>query len=335
MHLHIVRAVVAISFLSLLAGDAMAWHKRGHMAVALIAFREIKDADQRDRLVKILAEHPHYHELLVADKPSDAPLDEWVIMSAAAWPDMVREDPKYKDFNKPTHHYVNLPVVRWGGVDSTLRKEMEANIADTKSKGLLLTELPERLKELADDGTDDGDRAIALCWVLHLIGDIHQPLHAAALYTKYSPDGDRGGNASFVPWHGRVQNLHSVWDGIFGWDEFKRLTASEYGVVDHMARQFVRTYSVTKEQLDVIKVDDWASQSRELAEKEAYGYQGGIIRFTFSFDQHHHLNVDDLNRLPKGYVNHARAIAEGRVVLAGKRLSLCLINALRRSHRPT
>src|SRR5208282_3210615 len=58
-------------------------------------------------------------------------------------------------------------------------------------------------------------QAVALCWLLHTIGDLHQPLHATAVFTLHaldpatSPHGDAGGNAIHLGDHG---NLHSVWD---------------------------------------------------------------------------------------------------------------------------
>ena len=52
-------------------------------------------------------------------------------------------------------------------------------------------------------------RAIALCWVLHLVGDIHQPLHTGSLYTaSLFETGDRGGNAIRID----DSNLHSCWE---------------------------------------------------------------------------------------------------------------------------
>ena len=54
------------------------------------------------------------------------------------------------------------------------------------------------------------ERAVLLCWYFHLIGDLHQPLHAASLYTpKLFPSGDKGGNEIKF---GTKMNLHHFWD---------------------------------------------------------------------------------------------------------------------------
>ena len=57
--------------------------------------------------------------------------------------------------------------------------------------------------------TTDMDKAILLCWLFHLVGDIHQPLHCSAMFTpRLFSEGDRGGNSIKV---GKY-NLHSTWD---------------------------------------------------------------------------------------------------------------------------
>src|SRR5207302_7169292 len=64
--------------------------------------------------------------------------------------------------------------------------------------------------------TDDV-RSYDLVWILHLVGDVHQPLHAVSRYTKQIPDGDAGGNAeTVIPATGETIALHTYWDRIFG-----------------------------------------------------------------------------------------------------------------------
>ena len=70
--------------------------------------------------------------------------------------------------------------------------------------------------QLTDTEISDTEKAIALCWYLHLLGDIHQPLHAVTLVTDKYPQGDRGGNLVRVNINGSEQNLHSWLDGRLG-----------------------------------------------------------------------------------------------------------------------
>ena len=64
-------------------------------------------------------------------------------------------------------------------------------------------------------------RAVNLCWVLHLTGDLHQPLHAATIVTPQKPHGDELGGSYFVigP-EGRKVNLHVFWDDLAGINRF-------------------------------------------------------------------------------------------------------------------
>ncbi len=68
-------------------------------------------------------------------------------------------------------------------------------------------------KQVGDQKLPDEQRARALRYLLHLVGDIHQPLHGATRCTAAHPEGDRGGNDFKVK--GEV-NLHSYWDGGVG-----------------------------------------------------------------------------------------------------------------------
>ena len=66
------------------------------------------------------------------------------------------------------------------------------------------------------NGSDPERRAIALAWLFHLVGDIHQPLHTAQLITVDYPQGDRGGNEICVrvTQAGQPMDLHRFWDGV-------------------------------------------------------------------------------------------------------------------------
>lgn len=65
------------------------------------------------------------------------------------------------------------------------------------------------LAGLHSDERTDSEKAVHQCWVLHLVGDAHQPLHSSALVSRTTfPDGDRGGNLIKVG----SSNLQSLWD---------------------------------------------------------------------------------------------------------------------------
>jgi hypothetical protein len=130
--------------------------------------------------------------------------DAALFMLAARWPDDVRDDPRY---HRPVWHYVNIPF-RPGRADQ----------GEVPPGENVLTAFAQQRATLRDPDARDADRAVALCWVLHLVGDVHQPLHTTTLVTPQFAEGDRGGNDFFVrpsP-RGEAINLHAFWDGLAG-----------------------------------------------------------------------------------------------------------------------
>src|SRR5262249_27074500 len=79
----------------------------------------------------------------------------------------------------------------------------------------ILTAMPENQGTLANEN-DPGRKAIAVAWLFHLVGDVHQPLHTAQLFTVEYPQGDRGGNEICVrvTEAGQPMDLYRFWDGV-------------------------------------------------------------------------------------------------------------------------
>ena len=126
-------------------------------------------------------------------------------MQAARWADDIRTTDKAQ--NRPRWHYINFPFKPEGQPLSVQTREPESvNI---------LTALAEN-ERAAKNENDAERRAIALAWLFHLVGDIHQPLHTAQLFTVEYPKGDRGGNEIClrVTQAGQPMDLHRFWDGV-------------------------------------------------------------------------------------------------------------------------
>ena len=77
-----------------------------------------------------------------------------------------------------------------------------------------LSKIVEFRAALGDPSVAANIQAYDLAWLLHLVGDIHQPLHAVARFTTQHPAGDRGGNDFKI--QGTPDNLHSLWDDLLG-----------------------------------------------------------------------------------------------------------------------
>jgi hypothetical protein len=314
-----------------IARPAPAFHERGHMAIVLIAYRQLDDAHKL-QIQSLLKAHPHYAEFLSSAKPADALLDEWVVMQASIWPDWVKKayrEPE-KGFNFPNHHYVNVPIKRLDGVSEDTVKKIEQNAADlpkSESSGRILVEYPHWLESYRNPSIEPAKRAVALCWVIHLLGDIHQPLHAATLFTRNTPKGDLGGNLSFVKWQSKPTNLHFIWDAMAGWGELQSPTMSQYSIVDLMTRDFLQRYQVSAEERAVLSMTDWAKESTAIAEKDAYSFNGKALDLVFTAKMGEQPAIQITPALPDGYGANARRIAERRVVVAGHRLAKLMMES--------
>jgi hypothetical protein len=212
---------------------AAAWSGSGHMAIALLAFDALPRA-RRVALVELLEAHPRLGEDLLPALPSalsGSARDRWLFAVAATWPDLARGQPLYEH---GTWHYVNLPLrLRAGQLVScpqarrdfpeSVRRAAEADAmrrargqASLPTGDSIREALPRNMRTLADAAAPAAERALALSWVLHLVGDAHQPLHAVALFTDARfVTGDRGGNDILAR---DLGPLHRVWDDLLGVD---------------------------------------------------------------------------------------------------------------------
>jgi hypothetical protein len=312
---------------------AYAWHRSGHMAVARIAWQELVEAGLGAKLVEILQHHPHRALFLEAGRPSDVAADEWLFVQAATWSDWVQnprgegispEDAAAirKKYGRGSWHFVNLPIVAADEAarfdEAAIRKECLEPEYDASG---------EPRHALAAQ-----DRAVALCWVLHLVGDIHQPLHSATLISAAArfrpqqflpPQGDNGGNRLAIKVANTDRNateLHAFWDArVFG--------DSPYPQVRRQVLLWTKEtdFGRAKFAAELKKADalDWAEESRVLAISAAYRGSGGPLP-ALALPPHHgpaDLIGLDAPVLPAGYQAAADAVAKKRLALAGYRLA--------------
>ena len=136
--------------------------------------------------------------------------DREEFLYAAIWPDVIKSNAspaRRNAYNRSNWHFINW---FWeSGPDGRTRERTDFAPADTNA----VERLGAMTAVLRDAAQPDSARAIALAWVLHLGGDIVQPLHSSAHITPTEPEGDQGGNLYKL--NGR-NNLHSYWDGLIG-----------------------------------------------------------------------------------------------------------------------
>jgi hypothetical protein len=301
---------------------ARAWNDAGHMAVALMAYRQLPDGI-RVKLIKSLEKHPHFNIYLAADLPPGVDRNEWVVARAATWPDRVRPEsrPPLPDHDRYHHgewHFIDNPFVPPG--------QAGINAADLRPHPPhALSALHECLTKLKAPATDEQGRAVCLCWVLHLVGDIHQPLHAASLFTAQFPPpaGDRGGNFFFVPNSRQAPNLHYYWDSLLGEDRHFQAVSLTVDDLLHL-----QTYSrqALRADLQRREFEDWIEESFRLA--VSLVYRGGDLKGLF-VDGYHHHSGGSVPALTPDYEQSARKAALRRGALAGHRLADALTDLFR------
>ncbi|MDB5391437.1 MAG: Nuclease [Planctomycetaceae bacterium] len=346
--------IVVTLLLVLGTHPAQAWHNHGHKTVALIAWRQLglANIDLQQRAAAILREHPHRDLFLKTGRPAEFDEDTWVFMQAATWPDWVR-DPKVNDspvedhdaivakYHKGNWHFVNLPYINPNEKnlfdEAAIRKQvLEPELDPQHEPRHALAALKQSLAQLALTDTPPADKAVALCWAVHLIGDIHQPLHSVALIGSKQqfgpkgllpPHGDNGGNKLAI----RVKaedpagtDLHSLWDSLL----VEKLTDTQLNALVHDWLQqpdFVRSrFTVALNKKDLL---DWAIESRDLAQSVAYQGTDGLLKFHI-LSEHRDLNDPQIPALPNGYLKTAGEVAQRQMILGGYRLSDQLSKAI-------
>ena len=111
----------------------------------------------------------------------------FAFMQAATWPDEIRKTPD----DRPIWHYIDLPIVAPGYTPSPAALVIVQPNAETQ--------IGAETKLLTTASASDQERAVALCWVEHLIGDVHQPLHDVSLFSATFPKATRAAQEVLAP----------------------------------------------------------------------------------------------------------------------------------------
>lgn len=291
----------------LAAGPGLAWNRAGHMIMGGIAFDDLQHSVPATvaRVVAILRQHPQYEshwkpQLLGMSEEDQA---RFLFMLAARWPDDIRGD---SVFDHPLWHYINYPYRPPG---------QPASLPGPAPAAEDIVTAFQRNVAVVKSAAPDPEKAVALCWIFHLMGDSHQPLHAAALVTTQFPMGDRGGNLFFVRPDpaSSTQNLHAYWDNILFTDEHYDAARVRAMALENAHRR--RSLG----ELGEPQFETWLKkESFDLAVSTAY--RRG--KLPSGGDRDHGIPV------PRDYAARARRVAEYRVALSGYRMADLLRNTL-------
>jgi hypothetical protein len=281
------------------APTAWAWGDQGHEIAAIIAADNLSPA-ARERVAKYLGVSPDVDSLEKA-------------MAAAS----LRPDTEFRHEDRST--------AAWHFIDICLQDQRSDVPARCPGGACVTAKIDEYVQRLRDGHCDRWGGAGDLAFVIHLVADLHQPLHAAT-------DADRGGNCIAVESNPPARNLHIAWD-IAVVDQLEQTLDS--GSPDVTAHKLEAMYANRKAAYSWKPggTDDIAWETNQVARSEVYGALGIPIE---PCDP----SGDSCANAPKGtidldnaYMAKAATIAGQQLAKAGFRLA-SLLNAIWRSGAP-
>lgn len=218
----------------LLSPQGFTWSATGHRVIAQIAYDKLTPS----------AKHKYSH----LNQYLNQQTQRYTLVAAAVWMDTLF-DPRYLSF-KPMH-YIDIPE----SVDGIpLPKLAKMNAVVAVQRAIDTLQDPQSLTE---------EQAIALRIILHVVGDIHQPLHTITRVSRIHPNGDRGGNDFRLGKNKVGNNLHRYWDkggGLL----IPKISAGE---VKQLAKSLEQRWGCPSPDLDI---QHWVQASHYIAVKQAY-----------------------------------------------------------------
>ncbi len=289
-----------------------AWSLIGHQQIAALAWQYLSP-DTKMQVGQILATAPPCMRMVI--NPSQDPETQFIRVST--WPDMVRNFSGCAFYEQSRWHYRDT-YWRSDTLTNTIKKSDDAINLESPKKSSTDQDIVQVLTGLIDrDRTHQTFSAIEVAWLIHLIGDIHQPLHLSSRVSTDSPRGDSGGNgfSLLAECHkcsaARVKNLHQYWDRLLDTGDDTNLISSRIDALRRGALAREQKYRVGVKNQTFYSVTDgamalerWAQDSAQLAQKWAYPKT---------------LMVDSWPS--EAYFSQAQSIAAQQAVLASYRLS--------------
>lgn len=307
----------ALASVLILPSCASAWWDEGHMQIAAVAYDRLEPAvrEKVDALIKL---NPDY-STWVAGYPADR-VPQFAFVRAAIWAD---------DIKKPESGYVNdgetssgpASSQNLGYYDHLMHKYWHYKDIGFSTDGTPVlpsdpvnaaTQIRAFMSGLAkSSGLPDNVRSYDLVWLIHLVGDAHQPLHCTARFSNDIPKGDQGGNLKTVKAaNGAETKLHFYWDALLG-----SYSTPEGAIRDALIDRSTKLPAPDEGQAGNIDPDEWFVEGQKLAIDYAYAEPVKSGNAPYELD--------------RTYETNARNIARSQAALAGARLSNIINEALR------
>ena len=290
--------VVVICALTIAPQPCRAWGDEGHEIIGLIAAHYLTPAVAQK-----------VDSLLAGDDSHLTPTTD--LQHEATWADKFRDSdrnsPNPVHYNQ-THdwHFVDIEI-QGGNIDTACFDHPVVPPGTVASMGpaqdCVVDKINEFMAELASTSTDANEKRLALQFLLHFIGDLHQPLHA-------SDDHDKGGNTKKVKASGiSTNNLHHYWDTEF----VLKLGSDPTLVAQNLTAKITPSQ---KAKWSGGTPSDWALESTTLAKSKVYGLLPSP-------------DTTGKYLLSATYVSTASKIVTSQLSRAGVRLAKVLNDALK------
>ncbi|MEM8757761.1 MAG: S1/P1 nuclease [Planctomycetota bacterium] len=240
------RTLTTAAAMLLTALPAFGWGRDGHAVIAEIATRELSP----ETAAKIA-------ELLEGNPAGGS------IVETASWADAVRPTEPYR-WSAPLH-YVNMPI------DATGYDHARDCPPNEEGFGCVVSAIDRFATQLGDESLPTEQRIEALMFLVHFVGDLHQPLHGGR-------QEDRGGNDIRITFLGTETNLHRAWDSqileaVTGSQPWPLLAESLHSNIGDLHRVAYLADTASQNWIDT--AGRWAFESHHLAEEYCYIIEDG------------------------------------------------------------
>jgi hypothetical protein len=315
------KLLISAIFLIILTAPVFSWDDVGHKISAYIAWQRMSPT-ARENVIKILRAAPEDSQLATfyvsyGAEPEETRKREY-FMLVATWADIIRDrafDTRYKNYHKSNWHYADT---FWKQVNGKVER-----LSGFEEGGQAVVKLTEFDKLIHDASAGNKDKAIAIAWIMHLIGDLHQPLHTSARVTDLEPKGDQGGNLFLLTPQGtpreKQENLHWFWDSIVVRNVPLKGEMCERDYLEPLAQKFMKKYPFSAEQAHLNLSNYEALQQETFAFNATDVFSPDLVRFQTPSEK---------------YKKNAFSVAEKQLAMAGYRMGE-LFNAVFGAPAPT
>jgi len=259
---------------------AEAWGVEGHAIIAQIAFNRLTDTAQKN-LLKYIAPYPG-----VQNVSSQA--DEYDHTPAGAW-------------SAPLH-YISMPK-------NAMYFQMDPDCPDPPSCVVQAIENYTAILQKSLDNPEWGNgEPSPAAFLIHFIGDVHQPLHCGYAY-------DDDATSVYVSWFGESTSLHSVWDTSI----IEKWESDTAAAISQLEQMIADNETAVNNYMSVISPSSWANESFQIVRTDCYNYNGEV-QFDIEdlADPRKHVFSDPY--LGDGYYDHNKPIVQTQLIKGAVRL---------------